>query len=369
MKIAQVVCTYPPYRGGIGNVAYDFTLALNKDGHEAIVFTPDYQKLNYNNESEVLRLKPFLKFGNAAFVPQLFYYLLKGNFDIVHLHYPFFGGMESVWLAKKMFKNKFKLVIHYHMKVEGLPWYLEILRLPSRLINKSLFNLAEVITCASVDYIENNDFDEIYKNNKNKFIEIPFGVEVDKFVPDKTKMKQILYVGGMDKAHYFKGVKVLLKAFALLENQEYSLVLVGNGDLIPDFRKQSIELKINNQVKFAENVDNDVLVKYYQESAVLVLPSINACEAFGVVLLEAMSCGTPVIASALPGVRTVFADKVQGYYVIPGDANDLQVKLKLILENEDLRKQMGEKARELALARYDSEKLGDKLIKIYQSIL
>ena len=314
-------------------------------------------------------LKPYFKYGNASFVPQLFFQLIRGNFDIVHLHYPFFGGMEAVWLAKKMFKNKFKLVVHYHMNVVGLPWYLEILRLPSRLINKSLFRLADSVTCASSDYIKSNDADNIYGDYKGKFSEIPFGVDVSKFTPGKIKKNQILYVGGIDKAHYFKGVGILIEAFSQLKSNNYKLILVGNGDLIPEYKILVNKLCLENQVIFGEDYNNDKLIETYQESSVLVLPSINACEAFGKVLLEAMACGTPVIASALPGVRTVFEDKVQGFYVVPSDTDDLVEKLNQIINLGDQRKQMGDNARKLAESKYDNTKINKTLLDLYQNLL
>ena len=99
MKIAQIICTFPPYRGGIGNVAYYYSLELAYLGHEVTVFTPCYQKENKElKDVKVKRLKPVLKYGNAAFLPQLFWQLK--NFDVIHFHYPFFGSDWIIYLIK-----------------------------------------------------------------------------------------------------------------------------------------------------------------------------------------------------------------------------------------------------------------------------
>ena len=102
MRIAEIVCTFPPYRGGIGNVAYDNSRTLIGGGKDVTVFTPFYnfKSNNSNNDIPVKRLFPIIKYGNAAFLPQLFWRLKK--FDIIHLHYPFFGSAEIVLLLKKI---------------------------------------------------------------------------------------------------------------------------------------------------------------------------------------------------------------------------------------------------------------------------
>src|SRR5574344_1764417 len=98
MKIASIVCTFPPYAGGIGNSAFRINKLL-EDKHEITVFTP-------------ATIKPWLHYGLGAFIPQLFWKLNK--FDYIYLHYPFFGTAEVVWFFKLFFKRP-KLIIHYHM--------------------------------------------------------------------------------------------------------------------------------------------------------------------------------------------------------------------------------------------------------------
>src|SRR4030042_3313329 len=127
MKIAQIVCRFKPYKGGISNIAYEHALGLAKLGHQVTVFTPLYNPKDKgftSSDFEIKRLTTLGKIGNGAFLPQLFWSVK--NFDLVHLHYPFFGGAEVVWLAKLWHGKKMRLVVSYHMDVVGgifLRWF------------------------------------------------------------------------------------------------------------------------------------------------------------------------------------------------------------------------------------------------------
>ena len=388
MKIAQIICAFPPYKGGMGNVVYNFSKYLADLGHEITVLTPDYsvKKENIGNKPDVfnnqqlnfkiLRLKPWFKYGNAAFIPQLLWKL--NNYDIVHLHYPFFGGMEVVVLLKLFFLKKFKLIVHYHMDAiaNGLKGL--IFKLSSLLVLPILLRQAEIITCASIDYVKHSNIAKYYSKYNKKFHQTLFGVDLKQFAiyqdckSKQKKQKTILFVAGLDKAHYFKGLENLLQAVKILKNFssiEFNLIIVGEGDLKNYYKNLAKNLKIDEIVDFPDQVDNSKLVDYYNYCDVFVLPSINKAEAFGLVLLEAMACGKPVIASDLPGVRGVFENNIQGLLVKPNNIEDLAAKLKIILINDNLAKQMGLAGRELVENTYTWEKVVEKLNLIYEDLL
>lgn len=364
MRIAQIVCVFPPDKSGIGNVAYNFSKILNRKDQTVTIFTPDYgQTKQEKYDLEVIFLKPWLKYGHGAFLPQLLFKL--SDFDIVYLHYPFFGTAEIVWLAKILFPKKFKLIIHFHMDVDSSSFLFKILSLPAKIIRNSLFKRADTITGASLDYVKNSRIAKIYKKYPAKFREIPFGVDTGKFTPSSQKkdgnIKNILFVGALDKAHYFKGVDILLKALSQSLIPNHQLLIAGDGDLKPQYEQQAKELNISDKVKFLGKVPDEKLPEIYRQADLFVLPSINKNEAFGLVLLEAMASGLPVIASDLPGVRTVFQIGQQGLLAQPGNANDLKSKIEEILNNDILREKMGQEARRLVLEKYSWEEAGKKL--------
>jgi glycosyltransferase involved in cell wall biosynthesis len=370
MKIAQVVCTFPPYAGGIGQSAYEIGRLL-EERHAVINFTP-------------ANLKPWLKLGHGAFLPQLLW-KLRG-FDYIYLHYPFFGAAEVVWLFK-LLGGRAKLIVHYHMDVKNPGFIFKILSLPSRLIRRSLFNRAAVIVSASLDYVKHSRLKKYYAGHEKKFQEIPFGLDLKIFQPklidrpadnkiiaraqeivhyinDKFIKKDrlnLLFVGGLDQAHYFKGIEILLLALAGLRSRNWQLTLVGEGDLRSTYEKTAEKLGLSRRVKFTGKLTGVELIRAFQNTDLLILPSINKNEAFGRVLIEALACGVPVIASNLPGVRRVFSDHQEGLLIEPGSVADLRKKLEFMFNNEKLRRIMALAARRLAEEKYDLESMKKKL--------
>jgi len=164
----------------------------------------------------------------------------------------------------------------------------------------------------------------------------------------------------------------LLKALAIIIKEPKLnatvLKVVGRGNLLAYYKNCARNLGLENNVKFYENVDNSKLVDFYNYSDCLVLPSINKAEAFGLVLLEAMACSTPVIASNLPGVRSVFKSGKQGLLVRPNDVIDLANKIKAILSDKKLAEAMGLAGRELVESKYTWGKVGKRLDAIYHYV-
>jgi len=373
MRVAHVICTFPPYKGGMGNSVYNAAIELGKRGHESVVFTPAYKGVTAGQEiigenASVFRLKPLIYFGNAAILPQLFY-LLK-DFDIVHLHYPFYGTADIVALLALF--RKIKLVIHYHMdgvinNWKGIVfWFYSFFFLPV------IARLAVMITCASLDYIKHSQLGAFYVNHRASFIEVPFGVDAEMFYPgEKDRQPIILFVGALDKQHYFKGIEKLIEAFSMIasKNNLAKLVLIGKGNLENYYYKLAVKKKIVNQLQIINSASDQDLANWYRLASVLVLPSINQSEAFGLVLLEAMSCATPVIASNLPGVRNVFKNKEHGFLIKPGDAEALAQKLDYLLNNPELARKMGDAARDFIEERYSWQKVGERLEAAYFRIL
>lgn len=377
MRIANVICTYQPYRGGMGNSAGEIAKALAGRCHEVRIITPDYGSIGDSSQDGIFieRLKPFFRFGNAAFLPQIFFRL--DGFDIVHLHYPFFGTACIVLLRKIFAGDKMKLVLHYHMDAVSAGLKGLIFRVIRMVLLPQLVRYSDSIVCSSFDYARHSDLGRHFASNEGKFSEIPFGVDLKRFSGDDEEEadegggeeRYALFVGGLDKAHYFKGLEVLIRAFALAaKDREYYLSIVGSGDLYEKYASIVSGLGLASKVKFFGSVSDKELPGYYLRSDCLVLPSINKGEAFGLVLLEAMASGRAVIASDLPGVRTVFEDGKQGLLVRPGDIDDLADKLRSLLSDGKRLFEMGRAGRALAREKYTWEKCAHDLERIYEKI-
>ncbi|MDA2921937.1 glycosyltransferase family 4 protein [Patescibacteria group bacterium AH-259-L07] len=382
MRIAHIVSTYPPYAGGMGNTCFYEVKELQKAGHEVIVFTPKYtdgvipSEVKQAVELKIIFLKPLFSVGNAAFVPQIIKKLK--DFDIVHLHWPFIGGAEVVLFFKLFTHFKPKLVIQYHMDLIGFGLRAPLFYIYNCLFNSILIRSADAILVSSFDYIRNSNIKKYISRYNNKFIEFSLGVDDNQFSPKPKDIRLlekynfsaddriVLFVGGLDRAHYFKGLEVLLRAIVRMKDK-IKLLIVGEGELKQKYKRMARELKIDDRVIFAGRVGNKDLPQYYNLADVFVLPSISRSEAFGLVFLEAMACAKPIVVSDLPGPRTLV--KNNGLIVKVNDSHDLSRKLILILNNQPMAQKFGKQGRRLAKEKYSWKRAGERLNEIYHDIV
>lgn len=378
MKIAQVVCHLPPDAGGIGMVAHSYADQLTERGYDVTVFVPRSKKdISANKSYAVVALFPWFKIGLGAFLPQLLYWLW--NFDIVHLHYPLLGSTFIVALLKKIRGDKLKLIITYHMDVNLSGWRKIYESIFKKFSLPFLLRVADKIIVSSEDYIENSHIQSYYFANIKKFVEIPFGVpRFYKPMPkDPELLKKygfssediiILFVGGLDIAHYFKGVNYLIKAISIINNSRIKALIVGAGNLQKEYQRLARELGLENQIQFTGYVDKELIVQYYNLGDFLVLPSINSSEAFGIVLIEAMACGKPVIASNLKGVRAVVDSGVNGLLIEPKNSRDLAEKINYLCANPDVVQKFSEECLKTVEKKYRWSVITEKLAALYQSL-
>jgi len=380
----------------MGNVVFQTAGELKKRGHEVVIYTPQYFEdkeiksleedvVEEHSEElqqqidEVKRLRPSFQYGNAARLPQL-YEELQG-FDLVHLHYPFFGTASVIRKWKKK-HPKIPLVVTYHMDPRGLGWKGLIFKLYSKYYSSKVLEAADKIIASSYDYVQSSEAAGFFEKNSEKWMELPFGVDSQRFQPREIpaelielynlnpEIPVVLFVGGMDRAHYFKGIPILLEALLILKRQKTPVqaLLVGDGDLRQEFEIKVTSYGLGDYVKFAGYVDNDDLPFYYNTADLFVLPSIHQGEAFGMVLLEAMASGVPVIASDLPGVRTVAEDG--GRIFKTSDARDLAESIYgFFTNNTENQLKWREQVRKVVEEKYAWQPIVDKLEKIYNELV
>ena len=382
MKIAHIVCSYPPYTGGMGNVAFEMVRELKNRGHELVVYTPGFYKkkeikpviakpekthapaLELQLE-EIQRVEPKLQYGNAAYLPTIQEEL--DQFDVVHLHYPFFGTANLVKQWKLKHPEK-ALVISYHMDNRAKGWKGWIFDRYSRWVMPGVLNAADALIGSTLEYIEHSDAAWHYKKHTDTWVEIPFGVDTARFTPaiQQPEEPTLLFVGGMDKAHDFKGVPVLLKALYILSKRGYRprTLLVGGGDLQQQFIDEAQGLDLDH-VEFLGKVSDEELPLCYQQASVLVFPSTQKNEAFGMVALEAFASGLPVIASNLPGVRTVIGER--GVLVEPGHVAELAQAIEQFLQHGFSKS--SEEIRAAAEEEFSLSSATDVLEKVYDSVV
>ena len=376
MRIAHVTATFHPHNTGTGNVALNNALELIKLGHEVHVFTAHTKNAPPSEEIcgiQVHRLKSPLKYGNAYLLPSLFTRLR--NFDLIHLHMPFYGAAEVIYPYVKLTQTPLVITHHQDVKLSGFAGLVS--ETHDRMIGTSIMKTAKSVCFTSLDYATSSKYAPLVSANKIYAQELPNGVDVERFAPSEKptwlvrqynlEHKQvILFVGVLDSAHYFKGVDILLQAFAKLERDDTVLMIVGKGNMLLQYQQTCQELGIHDRVVFAGFVPDEELADYYRLADTTVLPSTTQGEAFGLVLLESLACGTPVIASALPGVRSVVCHDIDGFLVEPKNVDELKRHIATMLADPARRQSMGKAGRKRVQQEYAWSSIQEKLSEIYR---
>ena len=179
LKIAHVVSTFPPYQGGMGNVTYHLADGLANLKYDVTVFTPKRKFFDDDLESYFIinKLLPAVRFGNAAVVWQLAWYLLP--YQVVHFHYPFLGACVPIIFLKLLKRRKQKLILHYHMDLVGQGWRWIIYQFYNYFFLPLLVKLSDKVIVTSEDYLNHcllTKFKYVYLN---KFAIIPNGVDIE----------------------------------------------------------------------------------------------------------------------------------------------------------------------------------------------
>jgi glycosyltransferase involved in cell wall biosynthesis len=377
VKIAHVTATYPPYSGGTGRICADQAGFLSRRGHAVTVYCPATGRTGVTQAGppRVVRLPTWLRVGNAAVAPG---HLGIARPDLLHLHYPYYGGGDLAWLDAML--RRIPYVVTYHQDVELPGAFGIVARRHHALLGRRLLAGARVVMATSLDYARSSRLATLM-DEPGKVVEVPNGVDTTRFRPGPADIalraahgivageRVLLFVGSLDSAHYFKGVDVLLQAFSTLGDFPVRLMIVGRGDLRPRYQRNAVELGIGDRVFFDDSVDDEQLPAHHRLADVLVLPSTTRGEAFGVVLLEALAGGVPVIASDLPGVRSVVTKTGGGLLVPPNDPGALVTALRALLADDAARQAMGRRGRDAVERLYAWPKVIDELEAQYRRAL
>lgn len=380
MRIASVVCVYPPYRGGIGHAAQRQAAILSALGHEVVVYCPappgEPSRDEVIDGIRVRRLKAVISYGNSAFLPQLLGRM--GGHDALFLHYPFFGGAESAVLGIRCRRRPY--VAFFHMDVFGSGARGAFLAAYQRTVGRLLLRCARSVLVSSDDYFRHS----LQAGAVRRTEAAPYGIDTVRYSPaavaagDRERLgipgdrPLILFVGGMDAPHAFKGVPQLLEAFAYAGLAGRArLSLVGEGELRDGFMARARSLGIDRDVRFHGRASEDDLIALYRAADVAVLPSTTAEEAFGLVLIEAMACRTAVVASRLPGVRDVVGEGAEagGLLVGAGDVSGLAGALDTLASDGDMRDTLAERGLVRVRERFSLEVERDRLGHIVERYL
>lgn len=374
MNVAHVTSTFPPYWAGTGNVAFHNARIIHERGHNVTLFTAaNNAGTSYKTPYKTHYLPAFFRIGNAPLTPSLFNHLQ--GFDLIHLHYPYIFGAELVLAAAR--RRRIPLVLTYHNQLQESQLFKRTLFSVYNLSSEPfLLRACDLVLAVSEGHLRNLH-PELAK--RTKVAELPNGVDTAMFRPQSSnniraelgtppEAPVALFVGALDQAHRFKNVDGLLRAFAELELPDAELWIIGEGDLKAQLESLCQTLALKDTVRFLGKHPPTALPPYYAAADVTVLPSTGV-ESFGVVLIESMACGTPVIASALPGVSALVREGEDGVLVPPGSLSALTEALTAMLQNRKRAAAMGCEGLSKVRARYDWRMVGAQLEALYEQVL
>jgi D-inositol-3-phosphate glycosyltransferase len=309
------------------------------------------------------------------------------HYDLLHAHYWLSGqaglALRSEWGIPLI--QMFHTLARMKNRVARDAFEQE----PSERIDIETHLLREADRIVAATQAEVAQIQWLYQVSTEHVIVIPPGVdtgrfyaiaidEAKEFIGIPVEKRMVLFVGRIES---LKGIDTLLYAMASLEQSGLfadhgaCLAIIGGeadesseelSDEMVRLTSLSEELNLQDIVRFLGRRDQDTLPYYYSAAEVVVVPSHY--ESFGLVALEAMACGTPVIASETGGLAFLIKDGETGFHVPAGDTEALRSKLKIILDDDVLRRRFGRQAAAYAQG-YDWSLIGDQILELYSSLL
>lgn len=318
---------------------------------------------------EPMEILPFLDEFTANVVS--FQRQHQARYDLIHAHY-WLSGLVALKLKTDW---KIPAVQTFHtlglVKQRFLPGLTEP---PARIAAENLLvsrvDRILAFTTDEVSYLH-----DLYGADPSKISIIPPGVDVNRFRPiavNQAKAKigisprrrLILFVGRLDP---IKRIEVLLEAFSQINRWQIHLLVVGGeseDENLARLKSLARNLKISGRVSFLGQRDQKILPFYYSAAEMTIIPS--SYESFGLVALESMACGTPVVASSVGGLAVLIADSQTGFLLPPNRIQPLTKVISLLSQNQKLRLEMGRSSRRAAL-KYAWPKIIPQILACYQN--
>jgi rhamnosyl/mannosyltransferase len=368
IKVLQVGKYYPPYRGGMETHLADLCQQMKGRVELDVVVahgSNDSKKKTLREEVdgiEVTRLaSPWHILGNPV-NPELVEKIQRAEADIVHLHWP----NPLALLAYQLSGTKAKLVVTYQSDIIRQKLTGSLLK---PLLDRA-FRRATIIA-TSPNYLASSPV--LRQFEKNCHI-IPLGIDPHRMQgADDRKVRELKqrfgenYILATGRHVYYKGFQYLVEAMKGVQGQ---LVLAGDGPLRLELENQAQQLGVADRVHFVGSVSDGDLKALYTACGVFAFPSVARSEAFGLVQLEAMSLGKPVVNTWLEsGVPFVSLHEQTGLTVKPCDPAELGQALQTILSDSDLRAKQGDAARRRVYEEFTLEQMGNRVFRLYEAVM
>jgi rhamnosyl/mannosyltransferase len=364
LKVLHVGKFYPPHPGGMESHLQTLCEELSKSiGVEVLVAGGRWRsERSVPGGVELVRLATPLMLHGTPFVPLMARAMRRARPDLVHLHFP--NPMAA--LACLMSRVAVPIVITWHSDVVRQRRAAAAL---APLLSLLLRRCAAIIV-GSTTYIETSP---VLSARPSLCRVIPFGIRADAFEhPDLSRVAELRrrygerIVLAVGRLIYYKGFEYLVRAMA--EVRAIALI-AGDGPLAAALTTEAARLGVADRVALLGRVNHADLKACYHACDVFALPSVERSEAFGIVQLEAMACGRPVVNTRLDSaVPHVSLDGLTGLTVPPADPAAMAVALSALLDDPARRAAMGAAARRRVREEFSAELMARRTLEVYRAI-
>jgi len=364
-KILHVGKFYPPHPGGIESHLKTLSEEQGKLAQvQVLVAGPRWRgERSIVNGVDVTRLATPLMLHGTPIVPGMAGAIRRARPNLVHLHFP--NPMAAVALL--LSRLPVPVVVSWHSDVvrqrRAAAAFAPLL---SKLLRRS-----SAIIVGSEAYIQGS---AVLNENRQLCRVIPYGIRAsDLDNPDPARVAELRKRHGdrivlaAGRLIYYKGFEFLVRAMAEVAAK---LLIAGDGPLKGALEAEAGRLGISDRVAFLGRLDDVELKSFYHACDVFVLPSTERSESFGIVQLEAMACGKPVINTRIDSaVPHVSLDGVTGLTVPPADAAALSGAISTLLADAARRTAMGAAARRRVLENFNAETMARSTLEVYAAAL
>lgn len=355
MKVAIVAPYFYPQVGGAEVYTINIARRLKAMGWDVVIVTTGRSTSNTPESLEgmrVYRLKTLMKLSNTpvgiGWRRELKRIFRAEQPDVINSHtpVPYIADMAQRVSAE----TPFLLTYHNDLAKDFLPAKI-LAWIANQLLIGPTLRGSKCIIATSEYYARESS---CLKRHKGSIRIVPPGVDISRFHPDVAVdpelsarylgQRVVLFVGSLNKSHQHKGLNVLIHAFQRIsrESPDTRLVVVGKGSGMDMYRSMADAAGIEEKIDFVGYVEDSQLPQYYRLATVFAMPSTNRSEGFGIAYIEANAVGTPVVGSKTGGIPYAVRHNETGILVEPNNADSLYQALRLLLDNPDLRKRLGE---------------------------
>ena len=362
LKVLHVGKFYPPHHGGMETHLRGLCEQLSNHVELDVIVANDGRTTTSEiiGGVKVTRLRNLFNFASSPVCPELVDRIRSSRADIIHIHLP----NPAAMLAWQASRAKGALVFTHHSDIVRQ----RVLGRAFAPIMKRTLGRACAIIATSPNYLESSN---TLKPHRERCHVIPFGIPFEPYqTVDINEVERLRLTFGpriilaVGRLVYYKGFEFLIRA---MDSVDGHLIIVGDGPLRAKLRSLAIKCGVAGRVSVLTGVED--VTPFYHVADVFALPSIARSEAFGIVQLEAMACGAPIVNTSLnSGVPFVSPHRVSGLTVPPSNPGALAVALNNILDDHNLRAQLGRDARLRVQREFSMSLMLDRTLALYNKI-